>query len=341
MTEILRVLYQFNEAYAPFAGTSIFSLLKNNSDIQCIHVYIMGENLTNKTIRTINQTVRDFNRQVTFLETEKIIQRLQALKIPQYRGSYTTNFKLLLPEIFPEESGRILYVDSDTVVTASLRPLLSWDLKGNPLAMVYDSLGKKHALKIGLTADDAYFNAGVILIDIEKWREQKCTEKIVQYTQTIRSHFMSPDQDLLNIVLKGKIEVLPPKYNLQPIHRRYTTKQYRCTFRPPVYYTDLEIESATKAPAILHFFRFLGEFPWSQRSLHPYCSDFDYYLKQSRWRGFQKIDSGNRNFIFKLEKLMYKVLPDFCFLPIYQLAYQFFILKCAKDSQKEKNSQLM
>lgn len=341
MTEVLQVLYQFNELYAPFAGTSIFSLLKNNEDIKYIHVYILGENLTDETIGTIRQTVHDFKRQVTFLDTKKATIRLQSLGIPQYRGSYTTNFKLLLPELLPEESGRILYIDSDTVVTASLKPLLDWDLKGYPLAMVYDSLGKRHALQIGLTIGDAYFNAGVILIDLNEWRKRQCTERIVRYAQSVRAHFMSPDQDLLNVVLKGEIRTLPPQYNLQPIHRRYTVKLYNYTFRPSVYYADAEIESAAQAPAILHFFRFLGEFPWNKKSLHPYRPEFDYYLRKSRWKKFQKIDLKNKNVIFSFEKFLYKVLPDFCFLVIYQFAYQLFISRCAKDSREGENCRLM
>ena len=341
MTEVLQVLYQFNELYAPFAGTSIFSLLQNNDDIEYIHVYILGENLTDETICTIQKTVHDFKRQVTFLDTEKVLAQLQSLGIPQYRGSYTTNFKLLLPELLPEETGRILYIDSDTVVTASLKPLLDWDLKGCPLAMAYDSLGKKHALQIGLTDDDAYFNAGVILIDLKEWRKQQCTERIIRYAKSVRSHFMSPDQDLLNVVLKGEIRTLPPQYNLQPIHKRYTIKQYDHTFRPSVYYTDAEIESAVKTPVILHFFRFLGEFPWNKKSLHPYRPEFDYYLRKSRWKSFQKTELRNNNFIFRFEKILYRVLPDFCFLLVYHFAYQLFISRCAKDSREGENCRLM
>ena len=44
----------------------------------------------------------------------------------------------------------------------------------------FDSLGKKHAKEIGLSTCEGYYNAGVILFDLQKWKELDCTTCLLE-----------------------------------------------------------------------------------------------------------------------------------------------------------------
>ena len=85
------------------------------------------------------------------------------------------------------------------------------------------------------------FNGGVILFDMKTWRDQRCEERITDHIKNVRSHYMAPDQDILNIVLKGQIKVLDIKYNLQPFHMVYSFDQYKRFFGQPRYYNKKRV----------------------------------------------------------------------------------------------------
>lgn len=338
---VANILYQFNEKYVPFAGTSILSLLINNQDMGDIHFYIMGEAISDDSRQCLEQLILQYGRKVTFLNPKKILEQLKVLGIPRYRGSYSTNLKMFFPIVLEEHIDRLIYIDSDTIVNGSLKPLLTYDMAGKPIAMAYDSLGLRHAQLIGNRKTDGYFNAGVILFDVSRWKGLNCTEQIARYARDMRSHYISPDQDLLNIVLRGKIALLPPAYNLQPIHLICSRLEYRFLFRPKTYYEEKEIEEAVRNPSIYHFFRFLGEFPWHRDSLHPGKTVFESYLKQSPWAGLRSSYTEQDSKVFHIERWMYRHLPSALFFACFRLCYDLFIYKCQHDSDKGKNNPSM
>lgn len=340
-TSVANILYQFNEKYVPFAGTSVLSLLMHNQDMDDIHFYIMGENISDESRQCLEQLILKYGRKVTFLNPVKILEQLKTLGIPRYRGSYSTNLKMFFPMILDEHIDRLIYIDSDTIVSGSLKPLLTYDMAEKPIAMAYDSLGLRHAKLIGSGKMDGYFNAGVILFDVVRWKKLNCTEQIARYARNTRSHYISPDQDLLNIVLRGKIALLPPAYNLQPIHLICSPLVYRFLFRPEIYYEEREIEEAVNNPAIYHFFRFLGEFPWHRDSLHPGKAVFESYQKQSPWADFRSGYTEQDSKVFRIERWMYRHMPSALFFACFRLCYDLFIYKCQHDSNKGKNNPFM
>jgi len=341
MDNRLNVLYQFNEAYAPFAGASITSLLENNRHIDDIRIYVLEESVSEESKEKMTRLVNGYGRTIQFIETRSLVDKMRQLGIPEYRGSYSANFKLFFPELIQEPLNRILYIDSDTVVDGDLSPLLSFPMGDSPLAMAYDSLGKKHAKLLGLDEHTGYFNSGVILFDAVKWRERNCTERIVDHVKRIRAHYMSPDQDLLNVVFQGEISLLPASYNFQPIHIICQLKQFFRVFAPNTYYTASELTESAQKPVIFHFFRFLGQFPWHQGNIHPDRELFDKYLSMSPWSGYCRKPSTQNGFAFQAERVMYRVLPRCIFFPIFKLGFDAFMTRSWHDSNCGENNRQM
>lgn len=337
----LEILYQFNEKYAPYAGISITSLFENNKDADDIIVYILDDEVSPISKARLFETAADYNRKIKFLDSRGIINTMIELGIPKYRGSYTTNLKLFLPMIMKGSVDKLLYIDSDTLVTGSLSKLFEIDTEGKPVAMALDSLGEKHKLLIGLDDVDNYYNAGVILFNLNEWKKQMCTERITEHVQNRRAHYMSPDQDLLNVVLKDNIFLIGPEYNLQPIHLEYSFDTFKGFFGQKNYYEKEVVEAAVEAPKILHFFRFLGQFPWDENSVHPDKEIFDEYMQKSRWSDYEKVPSDNTGFTFKIERWLYKVCPSWLFLLLFKMNYDKFIKQAEKDSRKNQNNDNM
>lgn len=336
----INLLYQFNEKYAPYGGVSIFSVLSNNREAENINIYILGEGLSQQSCTQLQNLAERFERKIVFLDAASLIDKMKQLNMPMYRGSYAANMRLFLDEVLEENIDRILYLDADTVVDTDLQELMQTDMQEKTIGMVLDSLGERHKLQIGLEKQDEYFNSGVILFDMVKWREQQYSAKIAMHVVEKRNNYPAPDQDLLNVVCRGDIFRLDLRYNFQPIHGAFTTKQFYRVMKPIVYYQPSEIQQAKENTTIYHCFRYLGEFPWHLNNQHPFGAKFDYYLEESPWKDYQKKKAEN-GIIIRIEKVLYQILPKGLFLPIFKVAHKMFLQRSNKESLRNKTNKLM
>ena len=213
-------------------------------------------------------------------------------------------------------------------------------MKEYPLAMALDSLGKKHKRYIGLQEMEPYFNSGVILFNLKKWRELDCENQLAEHALYSRAHYMSPDQDLLNIVFRNRILCLNLKYNFQPIHYQFDFRYYSKIWGADHYYTSQVVSNAFSDIRIMHFFRFAGDFPWNIGSVHPYTDAFNRYLSLSLWKDLQRSPSP-KNILFSIEKWLYRILPQPLFLAIFKFSYELFIYRSEQDSKKKRNNHIM
>lgn len=329
----LNVLYQFNEKYVPYAGVSITSLFENNKQYEYIDVYILGEKLSYDSVEKLNNLAKKYRRNLIFKETETLILQMKEWGIPTYRGSYAANMRLFLPMILEEDVSRILYLDADTVVAGSVNELFDTEMKEYSLAMALDSLGGEHKKNIGISENDYYFNSGVILFEMNNWRKNELSQKIVAHIKDGNTHYPSPDQDLLNVVCKNNILLLDARYNMQPVHLVFKMRDYYKNYSCKAYYTKQQIEEAINNVVVYHFFRFLGEFPWNAKNLHPDNQIFDCYLKKSPWSDYKKVVAQN-SWMMKIEKILYRILPKAWFLKVFSYAHRIYVEKNSEISCK-------
>ena len=329
------ILYQFDENYAPFAGVSMTSLFENNRHFDDINIYILDNQIEKSSKDKICTLVDSYGRKVAFLDTKELEKKIIELGIPQYRGSYAANMRLFISELIPAEVERLVYFDSDTLITGALDEIVLMDMKDYPLAMVLDSLVRGHKKHLNLSKDAFYYNSGVIVFQMDKFRENKCTEQIVRHVKKVRAGYPNPDQDLLNVVCRDQILTLSPGYNLQPVHLAFSLKLYFRIYGQKGYYKESEISDALKNKVVVHFFRFVGEFPWNKDTIHPDTELFDQYLLRSLWSDYEK-KSIPDGLIHKIERGMYLFLPKGIFLFIFRLIHEFFTCKENRKSLENK-----
>ena len=149
--------------------------------------------------------------------------------------------------------------------------------------------------------------------------------------------YMAPDQDLINLLFPGEILRLAPRFNLQPLHLVYDYPTYFRFFGQPNYYAKEEILKGKEQPGIVHFFRYLGQFPWHLDSLHPDTQAFDHYLALSVWSDYQKEKTTQNSFAFRLERMLYRILPHKIFLPIFTACFRFLNWKANANTRKNKD----
>lgn len=137
--------------------------------------------------------------------------------------SRMTFCRFLIPSLFPATVSRVLYLDADLLVLDDLRLLWETDLNGAVVGSVLDGLNAQlEEGRPGLEAVPrvrAYFNAGVLLIDLVRWRQERISERALEY---LNLHPRTPlaDQDALNAVCDGRWKALDPRWNFQDHYER-------------------------------------------------------------------------------------------------------------------------
>ncbi len=328
-TEKLNVVYACNNNYAPYACVSICSLLMNNQTFSAIDVYVVLEDVAEENRQKLQRQAERFGANFIPVDPKIMIQEMKKLKLPQYRGSHAANCRIFFERFIREDVERLLYLDCDTIVTGDVRPLLQSDMGEACACVVQDALTCDYKKLVGFRDGEPYFNSGVILIDVENWRKFDCTSRIIEHLKTVRSDYCNPDQDVLNILLKGRVRFAGPENNYQPIHRLLNDKSYLRIYSDSNYYSEEELVYAKNHPVIYHSYRFLGEFPWHRDSWHPDRELFDYYLSKSCQSDFIK-PTAPKSLIIAVEKILYIILPR---------PYFFRLHKLIQDSSFQKRNQ--
>lgn len=335
MNEI-NVIYQFNEKYVPYAGVSITSVLMNNMDAAAINIYVLGEGLTDSSKNLIAETGRKYGRNVFFPETKPLLDRFREMGLIPYRGAYSVYLRMFFSELLEGDPARVLYLDSDTIVDGDLLPLMDHDLNGKSVGMVLESITDDYKLMIGMSRESEYYNSGVILFDVEKWQRNAYCDRLVDHIRNVRSSYIG-DQDFLNIVCEGDVCRLPIEYNYQPLHERYSVRQYFGCFGQDPYYSREEVESAYGNAVIYHCYRWLGDFPWNKGNLHPFNAKFDQYMSESPWKDYVK-EKSDAGLAIRTEKLLYKILPKFLFIRLFRKAHEYILQKAEKDAKNRRTN---
>jgi lipopolysaccharide biosynthesis glycosyltransferase len=181
--------------------------------------------------------------------------------------------RLAAADHVPAEHGRALFLDSDMLVLADVGRLADTDLGSAVVAAVPDPYiprvssvgGLLNYEALALPADASYFNAGVMVIDMARWRDGAVGAKALAFTRREAAFLQQYDQDSLNAVLAGRWMPLDPRWQVQP---RVTN----ALGLPPA-----------EDPFIIHFSGRLK--PWLYRGRDRADEIFRTFVDRTAWRG--------------------------------------------------------
>lgn len=200
-------------------------------------------------------------------------------------GVAATYFKLFLGDVLPPEIERAIYLDADTVVCQDLLELWETDLEGCALAAVADSTWQWERLRdlklpeAHFYTPDSYFNCGVMLIDLQKWRNLDVPNRTASFAQRYRKDLWLVDQDLINCVLDGRYKRLHPRWNLLDFYGSAYHAYWR--YLLPHGYTAEMLVEANANPAIVHYSGI--EKPWTRFGATHDMAWFTHYYVRTCW----------------------------------------------------------
>ena len=241
------VVMACDEGYAVPLATSIRSIVDANRGNQELNIVIVTSEFSTHLKTKVTSSLTSASTSVNWVHVD--LSAFAQFSTRPYL-SKMTYARLLLPDVLPRGVSRALYLDTDVLVLDDLTALWTLDLQGAVVAAVPDIDSQTNAdrLRSDLKADSpVYFNAGVLLVDIERWREQQISEKALQYLQA-NPHTFNAEQDALNVVCSGCWRPIDERWNWQTFDEAAGA-----------------VYSAATRASIIHF---VGPFkPWNASSL--------------------------------------------------------------------------
>ncbi|HEM6008578.1 TPA: glycosyltransferase [Streptococcus suis] len=199
------------------------------NDNHCLYVFftisMIKKYTNNLDIFVLHTDLSDKSKdRLKTLETESVnihfvtIDRDLFSNLPLTLDGITieTYYRYLLPEILVD-CDKVIYLDSDLLIRCDVKELWDIDLSQHYLAGVneIDIINRfpDHKLKLGFDLDELFINAGVLVCNLQKMRQDKITHHLFTETERLKDIILFQDQDVINIALKGKIAELPLAYN--------------------------------------------------------------------------------------------------------------------------------
>ncbi len=280
--QALHVLYHSSNMYAIPTGVSIYSLLKNNTDIDEIHLHVINDDIAEENVLKIERIATQFGRRIEWIDGKALADDMARCHLPKFRDTYTSYMKIFAPNIiliaYPSAKN-LLYIDSDTVVVGSLRDIPDMDLCENVLAGVYEIQTSNERKRLGISTN--YVNGGIMLFNLHNWHKNGCEETIKKTIGDINfaKKIIYAEQDIFNILYSPLIQRLPIRYNVisRQVFLRPASKYIRRFHNPDGYYSDEEVEAAIENPTILHYIDFWTGRPWDEPNVNPFSEVYYQY----------------------------------------------------------------
>ena len=271
-TNIIHIAFATDDKYAPHLGAAIASLLLNTTSDKVINIHVLQQNLnrSNKQNLTQLETLRP-NTHIDLLKVDS--NKFRSLPLITGLQTIETYFRLGLPTLLPKID-RLIYLDADIIVMGDIEELWEQEMENNVLLAVEEPkyLNIERLKGLGMKDSSPYFNAGVLLMDLEKMRAFGLEHKTSSYVNERLKSLKYQDQDILNALFENLWHALPLAFNAYSFlwHRRRQDEFFL--------YTKKDAELAKKNPYIIHFN--LPPKPWD-----PGCIDT---RRKCYWEYLQK-----------------------------------------------------
>ena len=299
-------LHDATGRYSKFTGTTMLSMFENSSaPPHSITVHILHDNTFSTENREkfiylaglYGQRVEFHN--VDELCAEEIITLHRSMpRISIDRHTIATCYRILAPYVLPKEVEKIVYLDADIIVNLDINELWQIVLDDKILGAVQEIANHKTYLNMrkihstcrdGLVKEDDYFNAGVLLMNLSAFRDEK--EKLFEAFKFIgkNPNHIFLEQDVLNYGFSTFALKLPIKFNQFVVSARSDFTLERKIY----HYVSRSLNFDTRDPFNRLWFKYFVQTPW-----------FDEETIGKLYAGFQQIHVGFKQSMVNLSAAM-------------------------------------
>lgn len=281
----MNVCYFSSDKFVSVLATSIISLISNNKNCKLINFFVIADGISEKNKYFLTNMITQNGHKIEYLNAPdpSTLYNYSFKDKYQLGHSYV---RMGIGSILPKSIEKILVLDSDTMITSDLSELWNMDLRNNIVAGVADCINvPAYRNRFFLDCKDIYCNAGVFLIDLNKWRSEGVELRIIDKIKSCNGNIFFFEQTLINYACRGQILKLDLRYNVYSALFTFSYKNLVRWRKPSNFYSEQEVNQATTFPVIIHFTRnfYSNCRPWTQGCEHPKKNQYEYYRKMTPW----------------------------------------------------------
>ncbi|MEM7782259.1 MAG: glycosyltransferase family 8 protein [Planctomycetota bacterium] len=296
------VLCAADDNYVMPLAVTLHSAASNLEKGNHLHVLLMDGGISESNWIGLRETLFDLPISIHIIRPDR--SEIADLTI-SHHITHTAYFRLLAARLLPKSISKVIYLDSDVLVRGDLTELWNFDLGNDYCAAVVDIscpfINAYHAhqkygdlkaalpflnviepirnwRELGLDGSAHYFNSGVMVLNIARWREESIEQKLLACLRDNPDYVWCWDQYALNVVFHGQWKQLPAHWN-QGAH----VFEYPTAAQCPI--SKDEFLAMRDDPSVIHF---TTEFkPWKYEPFHPSQSLFFEQLDLTAWNGWR------------------------------------------------------
>jgi lipopolysaccharide biosynthesis glycosyltransferase len=303
----LQIAYSSDNNYVPFLGTSLYSLLENNSsDFNSISIHILSNNISTSNKNHLESICAKFNSKCTFYNMSDIEDRLKGIVVKTI--AISAYARLFLPEILPKDIKKIFYLDCDSIILGSFKDLWEQPMDNSLIFGVEDVIPNSFKKIMDMLPTDKYINSGMLPMNIELMRSENSFSKIMTFMNNYIGEIPHHDQGVINALFHSRCKIIHPMYNCITPFFLMDSLQLKTLYKLDSYYSQKELKEASTKPVFGHLTQSLITRPWFKNSKHPLTGKFLYYLEKTPWKNYE-LHKDNRIFNVKVASILFKILP--------------------------------
>ena len=288
-----------DEKFVQHACVMLESLREFNK--QMINLHILYNDTRHERLDILKKHFSGSSIQLFFYKVDVSEFSYLPIRITDH-VTISTYFRLLLPEIL-KDIDSVLFLDCDILINGDLTEVLAMELDTHAIAAVKDvvvDLIHHKKQDLGIPDDKIYFNAGILKMDLKKFRQREISKLILDKIKENPGKYDFWDQDALNEFFKGEFLKLGYKYNVQS--ELFFSEQLK---------NDPDIADAVKKPVIVHFCGNGVSKPWFYHNFHPSKHLYYQYLSRTPFYRYKAPDTPPyfqrkfRSFARKIKRALY------------------------------------
>ena len=219
--EVIPIFFAVDDVYSPFLAVTLQSLTENASKNYYYSIKILYTNMQEENKKKLAKYESE-NVKIEFVDLNYYIKKIQDKLYTRDYYTNTTYFRLFIPSLYPQYD-KAIYLDGDIVVLGDISELYNINMGDNLIAAAPDDViqntkvFQEYAEKVVGVADYRnYFNAGVLLMNLDELRKFDFLDKFLYLLETVKFS-VAQDQDYLNRLCKGRTKIISVAWDRMPM----------------------------------------------------------------------------------------------------------------------------
>lgn len=197
----MHIAFCVDRIYARYMGIAMTSIVINHIGLK-IHFHIIYDEIDSLDIAKLRAFAALYGQvNLSFYKLgERSTAQFQNFPLAGIltKAAY---YRFMIANLLDTTIEKALYLDADTLYLRNIRDFYQIQLEAKMLAACSDLEEHASCARIGLK-NGRYFNSGVLLLNLKKWREENFTNPLLYYMETHKDMRLG-DQDALNKLLDG------------------------------------------------------------------------------------------------------------------------------------------